>query len=141
VAIRLNLCGLLLLIPVAVSASEAMIYAAVYECDAEAVNQDLVEACSSQYPELSTHASAAFAKWRSRNSIKANLAKEACAVDLQEKAKHAPASEIDLVRKLMADTRANIRNDFQARFRNEGKRACAEALGQLEAGGGAMDFK
>ena len=104
-SIRVNLFGLLLFMPMAVFASDAIIYAVVYECDSESVNQDLVQICSGQYPQALT-------KWRDRNSIKARIAKDRCAVDLQERAKDISGGEVEAIRKMIEETRANIRNKF-----------------------------
>lgn len=122
-------------------ASEGLIFAAVYECNADEVNRDMVQTCMDGYPELSTVASEALVRWRARNAVKAKLAKEVCESELLEKAKTEGASEIDAVRAQMADVKKKIRNGFLARLQEEGKNACNGALHQLATGTGAMDLK
>lgn len=63
-------------------ASEGLIFAAVYECNADEVNRDMVQTCTDRYPELSTVSFEALVKWRARNAVKAKLAKVACESEL-----------------------------------------------------------
>ena len=127
--------------PMMACASDGIIFAAVYECNADEVNRDMVQTCMDSYPELSTIASEALVRWRARNAVKAKLTKEACESELQEKAKSEAASELDAVRAQMADVKKKIRNGFLARLQEEGKNACTVTLHQLARGTGAMDLK
>jgi hypothetical protein len=127
--------------PIMACASEGLIFAAAYECNADEVNRDMVQTCMDSYPELSTVASEALVRWRTRNAVKAKLAKETCESELQEKAKTEAASEIDAFRVQMEDVKKKIRTGFLARLQEEGKNACTAALHQLATGTGAMDLK
>ena len=127
--------------PMMAYASEALIFAAVYECNADEVNRGMVQTCTDRYPELSMAASGALVKWRARNAVKAQLAKEACESELQEKAKTEAASEINTVRERIADVKKKIRNGFLAQLQADGKSACTGALHQIATGSGSMDLK
>ena len=130
-----------LLAPILACASEGLIFAAAYECNADEVNRDMVQTCIGSYPELSTIASDALVRWRARNAVKAKLAKEACESKLQEKARTEAASENNAIRERIANVKKEIRNGLLARLQEEGKNACTEALHQLATGTGAMDLK
>jgi hypothetical protein len=127
--------------PIIACASEGLIFAAVYECNADEVNREMVQTCTDTYPELSPLASDAMGKWRARNSVKAKRAKDACESDLQEKAKTEAPSEIEAVRTRMADVKREIRIGFLTRLQEDGKKECTEALHQLATGTGAMDLR
>jgi hypothetical protein len=130
-----------LLAPMMARASEGLILAAVYECNADEVNRDMVQTCMGRYPELSMIASDALVRWRIRNAVKAKLAKDACESDLQEKAKTEAAYKIGALRGQMADLVKKIRNAFVEQLQEEGEIACTSALHQLATGTGAMDLK
>lgn len=127
--------------PMMACASETLIFAAVYECNADEVNRGMVQTCTDRYPELSTVASEALVRWRARNAVKAKLAKDACESELQEKAKTEAASEINALRERIADVKKKIRNGFLAQLQEDGKSACTGALHQIATGSGAMDLK
>lgn len=124
-----------------VFASEGLIYAAVYECDADDVNRNFVDACSNRYPELSGVASEAISKWRARNSIKAKRAKDSCDAELKRKSITAAGSEAGLVQARIAEIKAEINANFVAELKTKGKGACVDALQQLSEGTGLIDFK
>lgn len=130
-----------LLFPATVFASEAIVYAAVYECNADEVNQALVETCSDSYPELFTAASEAMREWRGRNSAKARLAKESCEVELRAKETGTTQTEMNAIRSQMSNIKSEIRRNFYAQLQSDGKGVCIEALHHLASGSGAMDFK
>lgn len=62
--IRSALSAFLLLVPIVSTASEGMIYKAVYECQADEINRVMVEACSSRFPELANPGDEALPAWR-----------------------------------------------------------------------------
>jgi hypothetical protein len=140
-SLPLKLSALLLLAPGVAGASDAMIYAAAYGCQADAINQDLVDSCTSKFPELTPSAQEAIANWRSRNAVKAKQAHETCEVQITELAGNAAGDELAQFRQQMQGLRFDIKMDFQMRAEQEGESACVAALGQLNSGGGAMDFQ
>ena len=140
-SIPLTLSALLLLAPAAAGASDGMVYAAAYGCQADAINQDLVDTCTSKFPALTPNAQNAIASWRSRNAVKAKQAHEACEVQIRELSGNTAADEIARFRQQMDGLRFDIKMDFQMRAQQEGENACVAALGQLDSGSGAMDFK
>jgi hypothetical protein len=137
----LKLSLLLLLAPSLAGASDGMVYAAAYGCQADAINQDLVDTCSAKFPALTPSAQNAIASWRSRNAVKAKQAHEACEAQIRELTSTAPADELAQFRQQMDGLRFDIKMDFQMRAQQEGENACVAALGQLDSGSGAMDFK
>ena len=138
---RLTLFTLLAIVSTASNASDALTYAFAYECNADQVNQDMVEACSRAYPELATPASRAYDAWRSRNAVKAKLAYEACSIDLKQKSKSGTRSESAGPEKMVANIQDEIRLIVRANIRENGPEFCIEALNQLEQGSGAIDLK
>jgi len=137
---RSFLLGISLFAPSMAFASEGLIYAFVYECGADDVNQNMVQACSTRYPDLSAAASEAISKWRTRNSDRAKRAKDACDAELQKMSKAEAVSEVS-VRTRMAEIKAEINANFVAELQRNGRRTCVDALQQLSEGGGLIDFK
>jgi hypothetical protein len=113
--IRSVLSAFLLLVPVASIASEGMIYGAVYECAANEINRAMVEACSSRFPELAKQGDEALAAWRDRNSAKANAAAKACSASISASPENASASAREAVRRLIADTKAEMSANVRLR--------------------------
>lgn len=139
-SIRLTLAAFFFLVPVISLASEGMIYGFVYQCDAEEINRNMVDMCSSQFPDLSLKANDALSDWRDRNLAKANAAKKTCSRDLSEKSKHASKDDLEAFRMLMANTEAEIRSGFQAKIQKKGVAPCLDAFNQLKAPGGPLDI-
>jgi hypothetical protein len=126
------------------SASEAMAYAGAYECNAVLINKGMVEICAAQSPALAIRSKAAYDKWITRNSVKAEAEKMACDAQLHqlERERHHEEKHTDDEQKrLIQRISQEILDNFKARLVTEGPRACDEALFQLETGAGAMDFK
>lgn len=130
-----------ILAPVVAWASEALIYAAVYECNADEINQALVADCSATYPSLSGDAVESLRKWRNRNTAKAKLAKNNCESELSDKGKSVTPAEVEAFRSQISNIKSDIRKDFLARLQRGGETVCIDALHQLETGSGAMDLK
>lgn len=126
---------LLLASPLA-GASDGMDYTTAYRCQADAINQDLVETCSARFPELTQGAADAIAHWRSRNAIKAKAAHDTCAAENK-----GPSDEATLFRQQMDGLRFDLKTDFQLRTDDEGPSACIAALEQLDRGDADMDFE
>lgn len=124
--------------PTLALASEGMIYGAVYECDARAVNEEMAMTCSRAFPELGADVSNALASWLERNADKAQSAKQACAAELDA----IPAADggKDRLRESIAKIRADIRIDFQKQIDQAGKAACIDALRQLKTPRGPLDL-
>jgi hypothetical protein len=118
-----------------------MIYGFVYECDAEELNRNMVEMCSSRFPDLSVKADDALVAWRDRNLAKANVAKKTCSRDLSEKSNNASPDDLQAFRTLIARTKAEIHSDFQAKIRKEGVAPCLDAFNQLKTPGGPLDIR
>ena len=131
--------ALFLLVPVISIASEGMVYVAVYECEADDINRVMVEACSSQFPDLSKQANEALAAWRKRNAAKASAAKEACAN--MEDSENASTSDRNAFRRLITDKKAEILSSFTADIRRQGATPCREAIRQLQAVGGPLEIR
>ncbi|WP_431477705.1 hypothetical protein [Massilia eburnea] len=129
------------LAPVAAWASDALIYAAVYECNADEINQALVTDCSATYPSLSVDAAEALRKWRNRNTAKAKLAKNACESELSFKGGNVTPAEVEAFQSKISNIKSDIRKDFLARQQSGGEAVCIDALHLLETGSGAMDLK
>lgn len=125
--LRSLVLSILLFAPMAARASDALIFAAVYECHADEVNRDMAEACKRTFPELSAIASDALAIWRARNADKAKQIAATC----EPAAFQAQALKV----------KEAIRTGFLAQMRERGKSACVVALEQLSTGAGAMDLK
>ncbi|WP_041741045.1 hypothetical protein [Collimonas fungivorans] len=138
---RATMLGLAMAVSGHVSASEALIYAAVYECNSKSINLEMVQICSTQFPKLATRAADAYRMWLTRNSTKAAATENACEQELRAKATSDSKLEVDAVRKQMNDLKKEIRSNFQVRVQVEGASACDESLRQLETGSGAMDLK
>lgn len=138
--IRSLLSAFLLLVPVVSTASEGMIYGAVYGCEADEINRVMVEACSSRFPELAKHADEALAAWRDRNLAKANAAAKACSTGISAAAENASASDREAFRRLIADTKAEMFSGFEAKIRKQGVAACREALKQLQTVDGPLEI-
>jgi hypothetical protein len=138
--IRPFLYAVLLSAPGIAAASDGLILGMVYQCDADAINRDMIEACSVEFPDLAPQANDAYASWRERNAVKASAAKKACFSNLAEKADTASADETAAVNKLMADAKTEIRTGFETRMRSEGKPACVASLKQLNTAGGPLDI-
>ena len=130
-----------LLAPTATTASEALIYAAIYECHADEINQDLARICSDTFPAMSSDAADALSKWRSRNSIRAQQEKDSCENELHEKERSARKSETETVRGKISNGMDEIRQGLFANLKSRGKDFCIEALHQLAVGSGAVDIK
>ena len=113
-----------------------MDYATAYRCQADAINQDLVETCSARFPELTQSAVDAITHWRSRNAIKATAAHDTC-----EAGHKGPSEEATQFRQQMDGLRFDLKTDFQLRTDDEGPSACIAALGQLDRGDADMDFE
>ena len=138
--IRSALSAFLLLVPVVSTASEGMIYAAVYGCEADEINRVMVEACSSRFPGLAKQADEALAAWRDRNLAKANAAAKACSTGLIESAKNASTSEREAFRKMIADKKAEMFASYEADIRKQGVAVCRETLTQLQTAGGPLEI-
>ena len=132
----LKFIAMLLLAPVAATAADGMNYAAAYGCQADAINQDLVETCSARFPELTQSAADAMSHWRSRNAIKASAAHDLCIAQHQ-----GPSEEASQFRQQMDGLRFDLKTDFQVRTEDEGTSACIAALEQLDRGDADMDFE
>lgn len=139
--IRSVLPALLFLVPVASMASEAMMYGFVYQCEADEINRVMVETCTRLFPGLSKEADVALAAWRDRNLARANAAKQACSSDPGAAAEHVSASDLEVVRKRMADIKTEIFSNFEAEIRKRGMAPCHEALKQLETAGGPLEIR
>jgi len=140
-SIRSILAAFLFAAPVMSQASDALIYVFVYECNAVEINQDLVEMCSSQFPDLSPKADDALLTWRDRNLPNAHAAMKKCARELDEKSKSATADELQAIHTLIADTKAKIHSSFQDQIRKEGPAACLDVFDQLKKPGGLMNIR
>jgi len=134
----LALC--LLLSPAISIASEALAYVSVYECNADEINQDLVEMCSTQFPELSHEAEDALSAWRERNLTKTDAASKACARELSEKSKKASVDDTSKVYAFIVDIKTKIHSTFLAKIQQKGRAPCLEAYTQLKTPGGPMDI-
>jgi len=140
-SIKITLFALLLAVPPLAAASDGMNYAAAYGCQADAINQDLVDSCTAKFPELTPSAQEAIASWRSRNAVKAKLAHETCEAQIKELPGTTQADDLAQFRQQMDGMRLDIKMDFQMRAEQEGQSACVAALEQIGSAGGAMDFK
>ena len=140
-SIKIKLFAMLLAVPPLAGASDGMNYAAAYGCQADAINQDLVDSCTARFPELTPSAQEAIANWRSRNAVKAKQAHETCEVQIKELSSTTPADDLAQFRQQMDGMRLDIKMDFQMRAEQEGQSACVAALEQIGSAGGAMDFK
>ena len=138
--IRSVLSASLLLVPVASTASEGMIYLVVYQCEADEINRVMVETCSSRFPELAKQADEALAAWRDRNLAKASAAAKTCSTGLSESAKNASPSERETARRRIADTKAEMFASFEAEIRKQGVAVCRDALKQLQTVGGPLEI-
>jgi hypothetical protein len=134
----LALC--LLLVPVSSIASEALAYVAVYECNADEINQDLVETCSTQFPELSHEANDALSAWRQRNQAKAEAAHRSCERELSEKSKNAPVDDTNKFYAFVTDIKTKIHSNLVADMREKGPAPCIEAFTQLKTPGPQTDI-
>ena len=137
----LKFVAMLLLVPGMAIASDGLNYAAAYGCQADAINQDLVDSCIARFPELTPSAQEAIANWRSRNAVKAKLAHEMCEAQIKELSSTAPADDLTRFRQQMDGMRLDIKLDFQMRAGQEGQSACVAALEQISSAGSAMDFQ
>lgn len=140
-SVRSILAACLFVAPVISPASDALIYVAAYECDAVEINQDLVEMCSKQFPDLSLKANDALLTWRDRNLPNADAAKNRCSRELDEKSKSASADELQAIRTLIADTKAKIHSGFQDQILKEGPAACLDAFDQLKSPDSHMNIR
>lgn len=139
--IRSLLPAFLFLVPVASTASDGMIYGAVYECEADEINRVMVEACSSRFPELAKQAGEALGAWRDRNLAKANAAAKACSTGISPAAENASTSDRETVRRLITDTKAEMFASFEAEIRKQGAAPCREAIKQLQTVGGPLEIR
>lgn len=138
---RIAILAILFVASTGAAASEALKYVGAYECQATAINEEMVNACATLEPQMATRASEAFAKWLARNSAKAEAA-AACTDQMQMLSKDAVnTEEVDYLRKQLVDLRREIIDSFRERISREGSCVCEGALQQLENGTGAMDFK
>ncbi|WP_332879145.1 hypothetical protein [Massilia sp. S19_KUP03_FR1] len=135
-----KLFAALLLVPASASAADALVYASAYTCDANAINQDLVDTCARHFPELTQDANDAIARWRSRNAAKASLAHDACEARIEAPESTPALDDATLSRAQLDGMRFDIRAAFQVRAKQEGSGACVEALGQLANDGSGLDF-
>ena len=140
-SVRSILAAFLFLAPAASQASDALIYAFVYECDAMQINQDMVEMCSSQFPDLSPKASDALLRWLDRNRANADAAKNECTRQLDEESKSASADKRQAIRTLITDTKAKIHSNFQDEIREKGQEACLKAFEMLKDPAGTMNIR
>lgn len=134
----LALC--LLLSPVTSFASEALAYVAVYECNADEINQDLVDTCSTQFPELSHEAKDALFAWRERNQAKAEAARRACVRELNEKSKNASVDDTNKAYAFITAIKTRIHSNLLAEMRENGPAPCIEAFTQLKTPGSLTDI-
>lgn len=132
----IKLSILLLLAPSLAGAADGMDYTTAYRCQADAINQDLVETCSTRFPELTQSAADAIAHWRSRNGVKAKEAHDTC--EAQNKGSSDEAKQF---REQMNGLHFDLKTDFQLRTEDEGASACVAALEQLDSGGADLDFE
>lgn len=100
----------------------------------------MVEACSSRFPELAKHGDEALAAWRDRNLAKANAAAKACSTSISASAENASATAREAVRRLIADTKAEMSANFEAEIRKQGAVVCREALKQLQTVRGPLEI-
>jgi hypothetical protein len=139
--IRSVLPALLFLVPVASIASEGMIYGAIYQCDADEINRVMVDTCTSRFPGLAKEADVTLAAWRDRNLDKANAVRKACSNEFSAAAASVSASDLEAVRKRMADIKAEIFSNFEAEIRKRGIEPCHEALKQLQQAVGPLEIR
>jgi len=139
--IRTLLFGLSMSMSICASASEAMIYVAAYQCNAKAVNQDMVRSCSTAFPDLAAHANEAYKAWLARNSVKADAAESACKQPALPDASGDTQNQVDKVRAMVVEVTKEIARNFQERIRKEGKSTCDEALDQMQSGRALMDIQ
>ena len=132
----IKLAVILLFAPSLASADDGMDYTTAYRCQADVINQDLVETCSARFPELTQSAADAIAHWRSRNAVKAIAAHDTCEAEHK-----GPSDEAKQFRQQMDGLRFDLKTDFQLRTEDEGPSACIAALEQLDRGDADMDFE
>lgn len=136
-----SILALCLLVSPALSiASEALAYVSVYQCNADEINQDLVDTCSTQFPELSHEAKDALSAWRQRNQAKAEAAHRACVRELGEKSKNAPVDDTNKFYAFITDIKAKIHSNLLADMREKGPAPCIEAFTQLKTPGWLTDI-
>ena len=139
---RAAILAILFVASTGAAASEALKYVGAYECQATAINEEMVNACATLEPQIATRASEAFSKWLARNSAKAEAAAAACTEQMQMLSEDAAnKEEVEYLRKQLVDLRREIIDSFRERISMEGSSVCEGALRQLENGSGAMDFK
>jgi len=139
--LRPILASCLLLAPMVSLASEALAYIHVYQCNADKINQDVVDMCSNEFPDLSREANDALSAWRERNLTKADAAKKACFRDLSETSNSASEGEAQAVRTRVADITAKIHSNFLAEIRKDGRAPCLDVFSQLRTPGWQTDIR
>jgi hypothetical protein len=139
--VRSILASCLLLTPVVSFASEALAYIHVYQCNADKINEDMVDMCANEFPDLSREANDALAAWRERNLAKADAAQKACLRDLSETSNSASKGEAQATRMSVADITAKIHSNFLAEIRKDGRAPCVDAFSQLRTPGWQTDVR
>lgn len=139
---RWTFLALLLTVSHAAVASEALKYAAAYECQAMSINQAMTRVCATQHPQLAARAASAYTQWLTRNADKASAAIKACKAQVQKFSEEkSTRKDATFYQQEMEGLKREIIVSFKAKVRKDGASVCEGALSQLETPGGAADFK
>lgn len=110
-------------------ASEGLLYAALYYCNAEVVNQMVVRICSAKHPQWAPRSEKAFAVWSSRFGARAVLAAKKCETEFE---KGAVADESAKYQSKLTEIRSKWLSDIEASLTSEAASTCEAALSGLE---------
>jgi hypothetical protein len=114
-----------------VRASEGLLYAGLYYCNAETVNKMVVRVCSARHPLLALRSERAFATWMSRFGEKAIAAAKKCDTEF---GKPAGVEDLEAFRSNFAKVRDKWLSDIETNLTAETANSCEAAVSGLENG-------
>jgi len=104
--------------------SEGLLYASLYYCNANAVNEAIVSACATNEPTLAAQAGEALSSWKGRYGERAQRAAAECAKSLSDaEAKRFHAEAV----------RAWV-SELESRAKHTDGSYCRQVISQLNAG-------
>jgi hypothetical protein len=113
------------------AASEGMIYAALYHCEAASMNQALVQLCGAKYPSLVEPGSRALSKWQSTFGDAASRAAAKCRSEL---AKRVDETRESKHASLLEDLRTSWRTEMERTIAIRHDSFCRSAISEIEQG-------
>jgi hypothetical protein len=117
------------------SASEGLIYAALFACDPAGFTDAYVSACSSAHVRLAARLADASDRWHARNREAAERSVAGCVAEIRKKSPD--PDQADATLRLIRQRQVQLSEEFRVVANSEAR--CEELLQALESGAADVD--